>query len=94
MAGKKGMQRYPTSIKGEITEKQRKGQSVKSLSKEYGISRYAIQSWCGLRPEKQNLPKQRERKPAVTLQEYKDENKRLRMENELLRDFLHLAGRK
>lgn len=94
MAGKKGMQRYPSSIRNEVTEKQRKGQSVKSLSKEYGISRYAIQSWCGLRPERQKLPKQRGRKPAVTLQEYKYENKRLRMENELLRDFLHLAGRK
>ena len=38
--------------------------------------------------------KQRGRKAAVTLQEYKYENKRLRMENELLRDFLCLAGRK
>ena len=94
MAGKKGMQKYPSSIREEVTKKQREGQSVKSLSKEYGISRYAIQSWCGLHPKKQNLPKQRERKPAVTLQEFKYENKRLRMENELLRDFLHLVGRK
>ena len=35
-----------------------------------------------------DIPKQQGRKPAVTLQEYKYENKRLRMENELLRDFL------
>jgi hypothetical protein len=34
------------------------------------------------------VPKQRGRKAAVTLAEYKYENKRLRMENELLRDFL------
>ena len=34
------------------------------------------------------IPKQRGRKPAKTLQEYKYENKRLSMENELLRDFL------
>jgi len=40
------------------------------------------------------LQKSRGRKPTVTLQEYKYENKRLKMENELLRDFLHLAGRK
>jgi hypothetical protein len=38
--------------------------------------------------------KQRGRKPAVSLADYKYENKRLRMENELLRNFLHLAGRK
>ena len=39
------------------------------------------------------LPKARGRKPAKTLQEYKYENKRLRMENELLRDFLSLTER-
>ena len=42
--------------------------------------------------ELQGIPKQRGRKPAKTLQEYKYENKRL--ENELLRDFLLLAERK
>ena len=33
-------------------------------------------------------------KPARTLQEYKYENKRLKMENVLLRDFITLMGRK
>lgn len=42
----------------------------------------------------QGVPKQRGRKPAKTLQEYKYENKRLKMEVELLRDFLSLTGRK
>jgi len=40
------------------------------------------------------LPKQRDRKPAITLQEYKYENKRLKMENDLLRSFLRAAGRR
>ena len=40
------------------------------------------------------IPKQRGRKPAKTLQEYKYENKRLKTENELLRDFLSLTERK
>lgn len=39
------------------------------------------------------LPKQRERKPVKTLQEYKYGNTRLKMENELLRDFLSLTER-
>ena len=39
------------------------------------------------------IPKTRGRKPAKTLQEYKYENKRLKMENELLRDFLSLTER-
>ena len=38
--------------------------------------------------EVQGIPKQRGRKPVKTLQEYKYENKRLKMEVELLRDFL------
>ena len=44
--------------------------------------------------EVQGIPKQRGRKPAKTLQEYKYENKRLKMENELMRDFLSLTERK
>ena len=39
------------------------------------------------------LPKLRGHKPAKTLQEYKYENKRLKMENELLRDFLQSMER-
>ena len=39
------------------------------------------------------IPKTRGRKPAKTLQEYKYENKRLKMENEVLRDFLSLTER-
>ena len=94
MAGKKGMKKYPESIRNEIRQKQENGQSVKSLSKEYGISRWAIQTLCGLSKDHERVPKSRGRKPAKTLQEYKYENKRLKMENELLRDFLLLTERK
>lgn len=45
------------------------------------------------RKELQGVPKHRGRKPAKTLQEYKNENKRLKMENDLLRDFLSLTER-
>ena len=44
--------------------------------------------------EMQGIRKARGRKPAKTLEEYKRENERLRMENELLRDFLRSTGRK
>ena len=46
------------------------------------------------RKQRQAIPKQRGRKPAKTLAEYKCENKRLQMENELLRDFLQSTERK
>ena len=49
--------------------------------------------WRERKKELQGIPKQRGRKPAKTLQEYKYENKRLKMENELLRDFLSLTGK-
>jgi len=44
--------------------------------------------------EVQGIPKARGRKPAKTLQDFKYENKRLKMENKLLRDFLSLTERK
>ena len=94
MSGKKGMKKYPENIRNEVIKEFNKGQSVWSLHKEYGISRWAIQTWCGLNKDKSQIPKQRGRKPAKTLQEYKYENKRLKMENELLRDFLSLTERK
>lgn len=73
------------------------GKSQKEISREYGISRYAIQSWCGLRPETKlrqmtPLPKGRPRK-VRTIEDYQRENKRLKMENQLLRDFLSLTER-
>ena len=46
------------------------------------------------RKEVRGMPKARGRKPAKTLAEYKYENKRLKMENELLRDFLQSTERK
>lgn len=45
------------------------------------------------RRKERQIPKTRGRKPAKTLQEYKYENKRLKMENELLRAFLSLTER-
>ena len=45
------------------------------------------------RRNEKKIPKSRGRKPAKTLQEYKYENNRLKMENELLRDFLSLTER-
>ena len=90
MSGKKGMKKYPMGIREEVVARIHLGDSQCALSREYGISRYAIQSWL----KEPSIPKQRGRKPAKTLQEYKYENQRLKMENKLLRDFLQFAERK
>ena len=89
MSGKKGMKKYPIGIRSEVVSRIRGGESQNALSQEYGISRYAIQSWL----KEPRVPKQQGRKPAKTLAEYKYENKRLKMEVELLRDFLLLTGK-
>ena len=80
-----------------IKEKLAAGMTQKSIEKELGLT--------GDRPihnllkrerkkDLQGIPRTRGRKPAKTLQEYKYENKRLKMENELLRDFLQSIERK
>ena len=90
MSGKKGMKKYPIEVRENVVARIRAGESQQALSREYGISRRAIQCWF----KEPSLPKTRGRKPAKTLAEYKYENKRLKMENELLRDFLYSTGRK
>lgn len=98
MSGREGMKQYPEEFKEEVRRQIAKGRSQAEISREYGISRYSIQSWCGLRPETKlrqiaPLPKGRP-KVNKTIEDYKQENKRLRMENKLLRDFLQFTGRK
>lgn len=96
MSGKKGMSQYSNEIKERIIAEQKSGVSVRALSKAYGISRYAIQSWCGLRKEVElrhaaPLPKGR---PKVKSETQEQIIRRLQMENELLRNFLSAVGRK
>ena len=80
----------------QIKEKLAKGMTQKEVENALGLT--------GSRPihhllsrerkkDTQGIQKSRGRKPAKTLAEYKYENKRLRMENELLRDFLRFTER-
>ena len=52
LSGKKGMKKYPIWVRETIFEEIKEGKSKNQISKEYGISRYAIHSWIGARPEK------------------------------------------
>lgn len=98
MSGKKGQKHYSEEIKKEVRRRRAAGESLKAISREMGVSKYSVQSWCGLRPETQlrqmaPLPKGRP-KAAKTIEDYEKENKRLRMEVELMRDFLRCIGRR
>ena len=90
MSGTKGMKKYPFGVRETVVNRIRAGESQREVSREYGISRYAIQSWL----KEPVVPKRRGRKPTKTIAEYKYDNKRLKMENELLRDFLQSTERK
>ena len=98
MSGKKGQKHYREEIKNEVRRRRAAGESLKAISREMGVSKYSVQSWCGLRPETQlrqmaPLPKGRP-KAVKTIEDYDKENKRLRMEVELMRDFLRCTGRR
>lgn len=96
MSGKKGMPKYTDETKGMIIEAYRRGTAVRELSRQYGISRYAIQSWCGLRKEVEirHIAPLLKGRPRTRPESQEQTIKRLRMENELLRSFLSAVGRK
>ena len=83
----------------QIIEMRQEGKTRQEIADELGLKKEQIKE-CVKRYNKRiaadatGLPAQRSRKPAVTLAEYKYECRRLKMENELLRDFLWLAGRR
>ena len=87
---------HTTELLPQIKEILAKGMTQKEVENALGLT--------GSRPihhllsrerkkDTQGIPKSQGRKPAKTLAEYKYENKRLRMENELLRDFLRFTER-
>ena len=96
MGNRKGQKQYSESIKEQIRKEYKEGTSQLSLNKKYGISRYTIQSWCGLRKEV-NLRKiapLKKGRPTNKPEDLDKKVKRLEMENELLRNFLQELERK
>ena len=96
MGNRKGQKHYPERIKRIIIAEQKEGKSVCSLSKKYGVSRYTIQSWCGLRPEvnRRHISPLKKGRPTNKPEDLEKKVKRLEMENELLRNFLRELERK
>lgn len=100
MPRKVGTPNTPQGIIDEIVARHHVGITVKELAQEYKKPFKTIKNMCtrennkARKKEQGVTPRKRGRKPAVSLQGYKYENRRLKMENELLPDFLHLVGRK
>lgn len=100
MSGKKGQKHYPEAVQEEVLRRLSIGESQRQISREMGISRYAIQSWSGHRKEvnqRKINPKAKGRPRKDGHPPHQNEKKeidRLRMENKLLRDFLQFIGRR
>lgn len=80
-----------------VQQLQVEGKTRKEIAKALGLqSERAVKDLLYRARHKQEkaIPKQRGMRPAKTLAEYKYENRRLKMENELLRDFLQSTERK
>lgn len=73
-----------------IQEMVEQGKTQREIAEYYGFKDKLVVKRLleRARKKERTVPKVRGRKPAKTLQEYKYENKRLKMEVELLRDFL------
>ena len=79
-----------------VKELQGEGYTYRQIAERLGLGGKEVVEGLMKRERRkkiQGIPVQRGRKPAKTLQEYKYENKRLKMEVELLRDFLSLTGK-
>lgn len=79
-----------------IQEMVEQGKTQREIAEYYGFKDKLVVKRLleRARKKERTVPKVRGRKPAKTLQEYKYENKRLKMEVELLRDFLLRTERK
>lgn len=102
MAGKRGMKHYPEDLKLEaVRMRVEEGITIAGVMKRFGIvSRRRFLAWCeayrkdgplGLKAKPKGRPGKIPQLPQAKL-EY--ELKRLKMENELLRNFLYEAGRR
>lgn len=93
------MKHYSSSIKAEVISKLEAGRPLSALSREYGISRWAIYTWTGrVKPKESMMPNKRRgrprKSPITTQRDLELENTRLKMEVDLLRAFLQAAGRR
>jgi len=87
----------------EILAMREAGKTRQEIAEEMGLTKKQVKDWVTRYNRGQaakddfRMPKARGRprkNPRTEKEEKEYELKRLRMENELLRDFLHLAGRR
>ena len=96
MGNREGRKHYSKEFIRQVVEEHNKGASIWELSRKYGVSRWSIHCWCGLSEkvnQRQMMPLKRGR-PTNKPEDLEKKVKRLKMENELLRNFLRELERK
>jgi len=90
-------------LESEMVEMRKAGKTRREIAEHFGLEKEQIKNWvnrynrtqarvaAGLPPKQRGRPRKGDR---TSEEEYKYEINRLKMENELLRDFLQLIGRK
>ena len=100
-----GKRKYEHMWKYEerIREMREEGRTTREIAEELGLEKKQIRNWIsrqnrkereqaqGIIRQKKGRPRSR---PLTQIEEYEQEIERLKMENELLRDFLGLLERK
>jgi len=96
MSGQKGMRHYAEEFKLIVRTEYEKGAGIRELSRKYAVSKYSVESWCGLRKEVElrHAALLRKGRPQQQPEEQEQLIKRLQMENEMLRNFLSAVGRR
>ena len=91
------------ALEGLIIEMREAGKTKQEIADALSLDKVQVKNWInrynrkqarmetGLPPKRRGRPRKRE---MTSEEEYKYEIRRLKMENELLRDFLSLTGRK
>ena len=74
MGNRKGQKNYPPRIKEIIREEYLQGVSQRELNRKYGVSRYTIQAWCGLRGEvnRRQISPSKKGRPTNKPEDFKD----------------------
>lgn len=104
MSGKKGMKHYGSAIADDIVRMKSEGKTNSEIVDFFGLANVkAVKNIIQIYNQKQRslaagiLPRKRGKPPKgyrTTEDEKDNEIKRLKMENELLRSFLQIGGRR
>ncbi|HEX3015373.1 MAG TPA: transposase [Desulfobacteria bacterium] len=105
MSGKRGMKHFGEAIIEEVLKMKENGMTNRQIAEHFNLRNVrAVKSLVNRHNRKQNSleagiilrPKGRPRKGSGLTTDQKKDNeiKRLKMENELLRSFLQIAGRR